>query len=127
MVDDIKKKRGQKKACYTCEWFTNAFNSGLCTNPDSKYCGECVGASEYCGKWQKKRQMEIPDQRRVKTKPQTNADRIRSMSDDLLATQLTQIFYEGVLALTKMKLPNEILDEIRSQILEKLQQPVKED
>lgn len=56
----------------------------------------------------------------------TNADRIRAMNDDLLATQLTQIFHEGVLALTKVKLPNEILNEIRTQTLEKLQQPAEE-
>lgn len=56
----------------------------------------------------------------------SNADRVRAMNDDLLATQLTQIFQEGVMALTKVNIPNEILNEIRTQILEKLQQPAEE-
>ena len=55
----------------------------------------------------------------------TNADRIRSMDDELLATQLTQVFHEGVATLAKVPVPEKLLDEIRAQILEKLQQPAE--
>lgn len=56
-------------------------------------------------------------------KPMTNADRIRAMDDELLATQLTQVFREGVQAIAGgLDVPDEILDEIRSDILKKLQQ-----
>ena len=59
--------------------------------------------------------------------PKTNADRIRAMDDELLATQLTQVFYEGVKAIADVELPDELLDEARSQILEKLKQPAEGD
>jgi hypothetical protein len=53
----------------------------------------------------------------------TNGDYIRSMDDEILATQFTQVFHEGVIVLTGYKLPDEILDEFRAHILDKLQQP----
>lgn len=59
--------------------------------------------------------------------PITNADRIRAMSDELLATQLVQVFYEGVKALTSVELPAELLNEVRSHFLEKLEQPAEGD
>ena len=58
---------------------------------------------------------------------QTNADLIRAMDDELLATQLTQVFEEGVMTLAKKEVPTEILNEVRSQILEKLKQPAEGD
>lgn len=57
----------------------------------------------------------------------TNGDRIRAMDDELLATQLVQIFKEGVIALTGVKLTDNLLNEIRSHFLNKLKQPAKED
>lgn len=60
-----------------------------------------------------------------RTKPHTNADRIRAMDDEILAVQLTHVFHEGVIALTGVELPDEILDEFRSHILDKLQQPAE--
>lgn len=59
--------------------------------------------------------------------PMTNADRIRAMDDELLATQLTQVFHEGVTALTKKEIPDNLLNEVRAQILEKLKQPAEGD
>lgn len=58
-------------------------------------------------------------------KAKTNADRIRAMDDELLATQITQVFREGVKALTKMEMPDNLLNEVRAQILEKLKQPAE--
>lgn len=57
----------------------------------------------------------------------TNADRIRAMDDELLATQLTQVFHEGVTALTEKEIPDNLLNEVRAQILEKLKQPAEGD
>ncbi len=88
-------------------------------------CAECPDYTE-C---RKKHNLTIKRKNCPKAKDikvPTNADRIRAMSDDLLATQLTQIFYEGVLALTEVSRPNDILTEIRSQLLEKIQQPAEE-
>jgi hypothetical protein len=71
--------------CVNCDWFTTAVNSGLCTNPDSKKCGELVGGcSEYCEEWTKKVERETTQIE--SQKPMTNADRIRAMSDEELAS-----------------------------------------
>ncbi len=56
-------------------------------------------------------------------KPQTNADRIRAMSDELLATQFTQVVKETIKVLTNLDVPDELSNEIRSNLLEKLKQP----
>ena len=58
-------------------------------------------------------------------KPKTNADRIRGMGDELLATQFVQILREGIKVLTDVDLPDELLDKFRSSFLEKLQQPAE--
>lgn len=80
--------------------------------------GDCCnsGASQYMCKCKKPCNEIIP---------MTNADVIRSMGDERLATQLTHVFHEGVIALTGVKLPDEILDEFRSHILDKLEQPAE--
>ena len=58
-------------------------------------------------------------------KPQTNADRIRAMSDELLASQLVIVIEETIKALTDLDVPDEILNEVRSQLLERLKQPAE--
>ena len=55
-------------------------------------------------------------------KKQTNADRIRAMSDELLASQMVVVVEETIKALTELDVPDEILNEVRSQILERLKQ-----
>jgi len=62
----------------------------------------------------------------IKEYRMTNADCIRAMSDDLLATQLVQVVKETIKALTELDLPDEISSEIRSNLLEKLKQPAEE-
>ena len=62
----------------------------------------------------------------IKEYRMTNADRIRAMSDDLLATQFVQVVKETIKAITELDLPDEISNEIRSNILEKLKQPEEE-
>lgn len=59
-------------------------------------------------------------------KPMTNADKIRAMDDETLASQFTQVFCEGVDAITGITLPDEILNELRSEILKKLKEPAEE-
>ena len=56
----------------------------------------------------------------------TNADRIRAMSDELLATQLVRVFCEGVKLLTEIDVPDEIADEFRNSVLKRLKQPAEE-
>lgn len=56
----------------------------------------------------------------------TNADRIRAMSDELLATQLVRVFCEGVKLLTEIDVPDEIADEFRDSVLKRLKQPAEE-
>ena len=55
----------------------------------------------------------------------TNADRIRAMSDELLASQLVVVIEETIKALTDLDVPDEILNEVRSQLLERLKQPAE--
>ena len=55
----------------------------------------------------------------------TNADKIRSMNDELLATQFVQVFKEGIKVLTDMDIPNELLDKCRDSFLERLKQPAE--
>ena len=55
-------------------------------------------------------------------KKQTNADRIRAMSDELLASQMVVVVEETIKAITDLDVPDEILNEVRSQILERLKQ-----
>ena len=59
-------------------------------------------------------------------KPQTNADRIRAMTDEELATQLVQVFKEGIKVLTDMDMPEELLDKFWKSFLERLKQPADE-
>ena len=58
-------------------------------------------------------------------KPQTNADRIRAMNDEELATQLVQVFKEGIKVLTDMDMPEELLDKFWNSFLERLKQTDK--
>ena len=58
-------------------------------------------------------------------KKQTNADRIRAMSDELLASQMVVVVEETIKALTDLDVPDEILNEVRSQLLERLKQPAE--
>lgn len=55
----------------------------------------------------------------------TNADRIRAMTDEELATQLVQVFKEGVKVLTDMDMPEELLDKFWNSFLERLKQPAE--
>lgn len=55
----------------------------------------------------------------------TNADRIRAMSDELLASQMVVVVEETIKALTDLNVPDEILNEVRSQLLERLKQPAE--
>lgn len=55
----------------------------------------------------------------------TNADRIRAMSDELLASQLVVVVEETIKALTDLDVPDDILNEVRSQLLERLKQPAE--
>ena len=55
----------------------------------------------------------------------TNADLIRSMPDEQLAVQLVWVSKEVIYALTGVQMPDEILNELRSHILDKLQQPAE--
>lgn len=57
----------------------------------------------------------------------TNADRIRAMSDEVLASQLVQVFKEGIKVLTDMDMPEELLDKIWHSFLERLKQPAEGD
>lgn len=56
----------------------------------------------------------------------TNADRIRAMDDELLATQLVQVVVEAIKVLAKVEMPDSLANKIRSQFLEKLKQPAEE-
>lgn len=55
----------------------------------------------------------------------THADRIRAMSDELLATQLVQVFREGIKVMTDVDIPDELLNQVRAHFLEKLKQPAE--
>lgn len=57
---------------------------------------------------------------------QTHADRIRAMSDELLASQMVVVVEETIKALTGLDVPDEVLNEVRSQLLERLKQPAEE-
>ena len=57
--------------------------------------------------------------------PMTNGDLIRSMDDETLATQLVQVFKEGILALVDMEVPDKLLDEAWKCFLDKLKQPAE--
>ena len=52
----------------------------------------------------------------------TNADRIRAMSDELLAAQLAEVFCKGFNASTSVVIPDELVKEIMEQFLEQLKQ-----
>lgn len=58
-------------------------------------------------------------------KPQTNADLIRAMSDELLAAQLAEVFCKGFNASTSVVIPDELVKEIMEQFLEQLKQPAE--
>lgn len=58
-------------------------------------------------------------------KPKTNADRIRAMSYELLATQLVQVVIETVKILTDLEMPDDLANEIRANFLKKLQKPAE--
>lgn len=60
-------------------------------------------------------------------KERTNADRIRAMSDELLASQLVVVIEETIKALTDLDVPDAILNEVRSQLLERLKQPAEDE
>lgn len=55
----------------------------------------------------------------------TNADRIRAMSDELLAAQLAEVFCKGFNASTSVVIPDELVKEIMEQFLEQLKQPAE--
>lgn len=55
----------------------------------------------------------------------TNADRIRAMSDELLAAQLAEVFCKGFKASTSVVIPDELVKEIMEQFLEQLKQPAE--
>lgn len=55
----------------------------------------------------------------------TNADRIRAMSDELLAAQLAEVFCKGFNASTGVVIPDELVKEIMEQFLEQLKQPAE--
>lgn len=44
------------KNCGNCEFFSNYFCSGICTNPGSKRLAEFVGKGDYCKDWRKKKE-----------------------------------------------------------------------
>lgn len=60
-------------------------------------------------------------------KPKTNADRIRAMDDETLATQLVQVVKETFEMLANADMPDDLANEIWVQLLEKLKQPAEED
>ena len=99
-----------QKNCDTCKY--DLFR--LCGEEDKTPCDDCYSGNPPT-KWEPGENYE----------PMTNADRIRAMTDELLAAQLTQVFHEGVAALTKVPVPEKLVDEIRAQILKKLQQPAE--
>lgn len=66
------------------------------------------------------------DNQKVLSEPLTNADRIRQMSDEELATQLVQIFREGIKVLTDVDMPAELLDKCWNSFFERLKQPAEE-
>jgi hypothetical protein len=55
----------------------------------------------------------------------TNADKIRSMNDEFLATQLVRVFKEGIKVLTDVDMPEELLDKFWNSFLERLKQPAE--
>lgn len=55
----------------------------------------------------------------------TNADLIRAMDDELLAKQFAQVVREIIEVLTKSEMPYSLLNEIRTQLLEKLKEPAE--
>ena len=70
---------------------------------------------------------DAPVLKSVMTKPKTNADRIRAMSDEELAGQLVQMVIVAVKAFTGADLTADISDGLWSSLLKKLQQPAEED
>lgn len=64
---------------------------------------------------------------RKRRKPMTNADRIRAMDDETLATQLVQVVKETFEMLANADMPDDLANEIWVQLLEKLKQPAEED
>jgi len=63
--------------------------------------------------------------RRVDEMPMTNADKIRAMDDETLATQFAQVVSEVVVVMTRIQLPDEILNELRTEFLNTLKKPVE--
>lgn len=59
-------------------------------------------------------------------KPMTNADKIRAMDDETLASQLVKVAEEVVFLLADIQLPYKLLNDIRSEFLRKLKEPVEE-
>ena len=55
--------------------------------------------------------------------PMTHADRIRAMSDDCLAAQLTQVFCEGFRTASGIDLSDEWRDKIKAEMFAILQKP----
>lgn len=60
MAERIKREATKRAECGNCDYFTDAFNSGLCTNPLSRNCGGSVGRSEQCGRWSERKYVK-PD------------------------------------------------------------------
>ena len=58
--------------------------------------------------------------------PLTNADRVRAMSDEELAMQFVEVVKEAIKAIADADLHNRICEQLWSQFLEKLRQPVKD-
>ena len=91
-------------------------------------CSEQFGCSGECADCEEldkivEKLAEYED--REEKKPQTNADRIRAMSDELLASQMVVVVEEAIKVLTDLDVPDEILNVLRSQILEWLKQPAE--
>lgn len=86
-----------------------------------KCCHNCKKDAAKCGNWHKCGE----DCEKWEAPIQTNADRIRAMSDELLAKQLTQAFKEGVEVLGDYKIPDNLLNECEKSILIRLKQPAE--
>lgn len=65
---------------------------------------------------------ECPDFEAV---AETNADHIRGMTDEELATQLVQIVKESIYAFAKVEMPDEVSSELWECLYEKLKQPAE--
>ena len=103
-----------RKHCGNCANHRNE------TNAFSEECGKCVQAVLENG------EKTAPSHWREK--PQTNADRIRAMSDEELAKSLSKtvvdaICYSHGTEKTVDKLPKEIWDDLVKEYLEWLKQP----